>query len=311
MLRPLINTCKDAFLTRFIAGAHLSVDEAMIKYKGRIFFLQYLPKKPIKWGIKVWVLADVDTGYVCNYDIYLGKPDGHGRETDLCSKVVLNISEPFQFTNQHFDNYYITIHLVEELLRRRTYACGTLRANRYPPIFKRKGKGKTPLKLSKPGQLRQAQKGSMLLTVWCNKRQVAVLSSNCNPNEMVSLQRKSRKHPHSKEVVIPRPIHIYNHRMGGVDLGDQMWLYYPAGRSCKKWWRFVFWFLLDVCICNAFVVEGKTIPRAHRTHLQFRIELAKQLIGGFCGRKRNSRIKRKVQLQIMLSPYRTCLDMSR
>ena len=142
----------------------------------------------------------------------------------------------------------------------------------------------------------------MLLTVWRDKGQVAVLSSNCNPNEMVSVQRRCKKPPHSKEVDILCPIDLYNHKMGGVDYVDQMRSYYPAGTSCKKWWRVVFWFLLNVCICicNAFVVEGKTIPRAHCKHLQFRIELAKQMIGGFCGRKRNTGIRRKCAIQYFI-----------
>ena len=33
-------------------------DETMVKYKGGVFFRQYMPKKPIKWGIKVWMLAE-------------------------------------------------------------------------------------------------------------------------------------------------------------------------------------------------------------------------------------------------------------
>lgn len=48
----------------------MSVDEGMIKYKGRLYFRQYMPKKPIKYGIKVWMAADSRTGYVCNYDIF-------------------------------------------------------------------------------------------------------------------------------------------------------------------------------------------------------------------------------------------------
>ena len=36
----------------------------MIKYKGRLYFRQYMPKKPVKYGIKVWMAADSKTGYV-------------------------------------------------------------------------------------------------------------------------------------------------------------------------------------------------------------------------------------------------------
>nr|KAG5707949.1 hypothetical protein BaRGS_031680 [Batillaria attramentaria] len=34
------------------AGPTYSVDETMVKYKGRLMFRQYMPMKPTKWGIK-------------------------------------------------------------------------------------------------------------------------------------------------------------------------------------------------------------------------------------------------------------------
>ena len=65
--------------------------------------------------------------------------------------------------------------------------------------------------------------------------------------------------------------------------------YYHAGCSCKKWSPFILWFLLDVSTSNAFIIERlsphATAPQSRRTYLQFCIELEKQLIGGFCGRK--------------------------
>jgi len=103
--------------------------------------------------------------------------------------------------------------------------------------------------------------------------------------------------PHTVDVAIPTPVHLYNHSMGGVDLNDQLRSYYPSGRSGKKWWRFIFWYLLDVSICNAFIVEGQSSHRAssrsRRSLLSFKLELAKQLIGGFCGRKKYAGKKRK------------------
>ena len=73
--------------------------------------------------------------------------------------------------------------------------------------------------------------------------------------------------------------------------------YYQSGRTGKKWWRYIFWYHLDVAICNAFVVERLsphvTGTRHRRTLLHFRMDLAKQLIGGFSGRKRYPGQKRK------------------
>jgi len=51
----------------------VSVDEAMIPFKGRLGIKQYMKDKPVKFGIKVWVLADVVTAYCHNFDVYVGK----------------------------------------------------------------------------------------------------------------------------------------------------------------------------------------------------------------------------------------------
>ena len=46
----------------------------MIKYCGRVVvFIQYMPKKPIKHGIKVFALCCAYTGYLLGYEVYLGK----------------------------------------------------------------------------------------------------------------------------------------------------------------------------------------------------------------------------------------------
>ena len=59
----------------------------------------------------------------------------------------------------------------------------------------------------KPGEKRQLQKGTMLLTVWYDKRQVAILSSNCNRNEQTTVERCTKEAPHVKDVKIPAAIH--------------------------------------------------------------------------------------------------------
>ena len=48
------------------------MDEGMIGFKGRLWFLQYMPKKPTKWGMKAFVLADSATGYTYNWKLYTG-----------------------------------------------------------------------------------------------------------------------------------------------------------------------------------------------------------------------------------------------
>jgi hypothetical protein len=40
----------------FIPKTNATFDESMIKFKGRLLFRQYLPAKPTKWGVKLFVL---------------------------------------------------------------------------------------------------------------------------------------------------------------------------------------------------------------------------------------------------------------
>ena len=51
----------------------ISVDESMIGFKGRLSWIQYMSKKPTKWGIIVWVAADSVNGYVWNLHLYTGE----------------------------------------------------------------------------------------------------------------------------------------------------------------------------------------------------------------------------------------------
>ncbi len=57
--------CKEIYTP----GKCVSVDESMIGTRGRLSFLQYLPKKPTKWGIKVWVCSESKTGYIHDFEV--------------------------------------------------------------------------------------------------------------------------------------------------------------------------------------------------------------------------------------------------
>ena len=50
----------------------ISIDEEMIAFKGRLNFRQYMPAKPTKYGIKVWMAADASKAYVVTLSVYQG-----------------------------------------------------------------------------------------------------------------------------------------------------------------------------------------------------------------------------------------------
>ena len=99
----------------------LAVDEAMIKFQGRSSLKQYMPQKPIKRGIKVWVLADSKNGYFSRFEIYTGKID-HA-ERGLGARVVKDLSFDFQGKWHHlfFDNFFTSKKLLCDLESVGTY----------------------------------------------------------------------------------------------------------------------------------------------------------------------------------------------
>jgi hypothetical protein len=76
----ILKTLRDGW----ILGQRIYVDETMTKYMGRfVSFVQYMPAKPIKHGIKVYALCCAYTGYLYWFEIYTGKggaPDGLPKE---------------------------------------------------------------------------------------------------------------------------------------------------------------------------------------------------------------------------------------
>ena len=127
----------------------VSIDEAMIPFKGRSSMKQYMPLKPVKRGFKVWTLADAHTGYVYSLEVYTGKK-GDTVEKGLGASVIHTLSRPLQhrymYMNVHFmepylrnphryhhlyfDNFFSSIDLLLDLLKVGLYGCGTLRSNR-------------------------------------------------------------------------------------------------------------------------------------------------------------------------------------
>jgi hypothetical protein len=54
-----------------------------------------MPNKPHKFGIKIWLMSDVDSKFVCNGSIYSGK-DGEKADDELQGEhVVKKLMEPY------------------------------------------------------------------------------------------------------------------------------------------------------------------------------------------------------------------------
>lgn len=72
-VHPLIDHLSAVFPHYYQPECHLSVDEMMVGIRCHVSFLQYLPKKPTKFGIKIFINSEAKTGYVLSFQVYTGK----------------------------------------------------------------------------------------------------------------------------------------------------------------------------------------------------------------------------------------------
>ena len=55
---------------------NVAIDERIVKSKHRSGIRQYIKNKPVKFGLKLWVLADSCNGYTYDFSVYAGKNGG-------------------------------------------------------------------------------------------------------------------------------------------------------------------------------------------------------------------------------------------
>lgn len=115
---------------------HLSVDEQIIPYKGRSGLKQYNPKKPKKWGYKLFCLAGA-SGIIYDFEVYCGAIYQPTQLLDISasSNVVLRLAERIPKNQNYklfYDNWFCSPHLQLELARNGIHSMGTVRSNRVP-----------------------------------------------------------------------------------------------------------------------------------------------------------------------------------
>jgi hypothetical protein len=81
----MIDEVKERFKAMWSPNQQLTVDESMVMYKGKYCPMrQYMPKKPVRFGIKVWAAADAISKYLWNFEVYCGK-QGNPCDDDMPS----------------------------------------------------------------------------------------------------------------------------------------------------------------------------------------------------------------------------------
>ena len=285
-VRPLIDYLNDRFVSMYDPHCEVSIDEAMIKFKGRSSMKQYMPKKPIKRGFKAWMRGDGINGYISELEIYAGKETEKG-EKGLGKHVVEKLTKRLVGRHHHiyFDNFFTSIPLLLSLKQEGLYGCGTMKSNRlgFPAQFVPKMKKG----LAKRGDFIALQNGQLTIYLWQDTKPVVMASSLNQPEDKTKANRKN-KDGSTIEICCPKAISLYNKYMGGVDLNDQLRNYYTFSFKSRKFYRYIFIFLFHLSITNSFILTKHYSPVITvRNIKEFREQLAMALIGTYKSRKRS------------------------
>lgn len=263
------NDCEE-FPTDHVPERDISIEESLMAYKGCLSWIQYIESKRARFGIKSYMLCESSTGYIWNAIIYTGKVTQFNpkySDYGMATSSVLTLIKPL--LNQGYcvttNNFYTSPELNEFLLKNKTDAYGTVRANRrdMPSMF-----GKKKLKT---GELVAWQIGKIMALRWRDKKDVCLMSTV--PNTSTGMVRTKG----GKEVMKPQVVTDYNKTMGGVDRADQAITFYPAMRKeQKKYYKKIFRHLLEQCLWNAYILHREKSDKP-LVHSDFIWKVAEQI----------------------------------
>uniref|UniRef100_A0A3B3DQJ5 PiggyBac transposable element-derived protein domain-containing protein n=1 Tax=Oryzias melastigma TaxID=30732 RepID=A0A3B3DQJ5_ORYME len=216
-------------------------------FSGRCSFKQYIPNKPAKYGLKLWVACDARTSYAWRVQPYMGKPTSGGREKNLGSRVVLDLVQGLEHRHVTCDNFFTSYPLATELLKHNNTLLGTIRSNKpeLPPEL-------TSVRGREVFSSRFAftDVATLVSYVPRKNRNVLLLSTRHSTVEICH-ERKNKK---------PRIILDYNGTKGGVDNLDKLLATYSCRRMTKRWPMAMFHNVIDVSAYNAYVIWRETHP---------------------------------------------------
>jgi len=261
----------------YIPTQNLSLDETIIAFNGRSRYKQYEPRKPDKWGLKAFSLAEADSGYMLNMILYLGKRETLGKgESFTITEMCMNLCNEY-FNKNHIlylDSYYVSIPLLEKFYYKHVYCIGTVRKNR---------KGLPSIPELSNGEVIIYFRKFFQFTIWKNKKEICLLSTKKNTNIVTKISsKKSEKNK-------PAIIELYNSYMHGVDRNNQFCSYYGFDQRHTKWWKCVFIRILEVSTVNSYILFSK-FGKCKLTHKEFRLKLIETLLS-FYSFKKTTNIK--------------------
>lgn len=279
-IQPIIDELKKKFLCSLSPYKNLCIDESLTLWKGRLHFKQYIPSKRHKFGIKMFILCDCETGFIMDFIVYVGSKTSLNYQEHLgvTGSIVTTLLEPFLNKGHSLfvDNYYSSPALFEYLHQYKTGACGTVQKNRAGlPIFE---------ELDEPGEQVFYHTDNLLALQWHDKGDVTMLSTLHKP---VMVPTRKVDFVTKQQKIKPLCVKEYNENRGLVDKSDMQISFSECIRRSRKWYKKFFFHLVDLTIYNAYVLY-KLKKNVNLRLATYQLEVIREIIGKYGSQVRTS-----------------------
>ena len=123
-----------AFRQIYSPTEHLTLYKVLEAFRCRCRFVQYMPRKPAEYGIKLQCPCDdAETNYICNVEVYAGKQSNSPFQLfNGPHDVTLRLTAPIFGTGRNLttdNDWYTSIPLAEDFLENKINLVGTMKKN--------------------------------------------------------------------------------------------------------------------------------------------------------------------------------------
>ncbi|KAM4583571.1 piggyBac transposable element-derived protein 4-like [Odontesthes bonariensis] len=285
-VRPVLDIILPRFSALYGPFKELSLDEMTIAFKGKSTLKMYNPNKPDKYGYKVFVLSEVKTGYVLQWNMYTGANAAHDTDTDLGAThlIVRQLMAPYinKGHEVYMDSYYTSPAVANELAGADTGLCGTVNCARrgMPRCLRR-----TELSLRKGDDPVFMRKGKLLACAWHDTKRLTMLSSVHGNTCVRKCIRTKQSDTGFRDINRPVCVDRYNSYMGGVDTADQRMKTYIFPHRSRKWYNRIFNNIISISVVNAHIMYTKCAPGPHKPLKDFIQSIITDLLEGHAKRE--------------------------
>ncbi|XP_068215325.1 uncharacterized protein [Palaemon carinicauda] len=256
MWESFVGACKNVY----VPGPHLTIDEQLVPFRGKTPFKMCIPNNPAKYGMKIVMMCDSDTHFLCNAIPYLGKGTV---DLSTCKThgeyYIMELTAPYPHHGRVVttDNWFSSLQAAQSLKKKGLDFVGAIKDKPYLP----KSVSKMEIRVGESVAMYHYEKNVTLISHQASRiKRVHLVSSIHHTPSMIDKVKTDLQI-------------FYNTTKGGVDAFDQLCANTSCIRSTRRWPLCFFFNMINMICTNSYILHlvqaagGKALTR-HEFGLQ-------------------------------------------